>query len=286
MVELHDVPRLLQFLERDPIRYRALIHDLSPVMPVWYDTLRQEHGENETTDRYYVDSWIHIGCVLRIRAYPQPGVRGLWAEGVLGSSFAGRITPQELIHWCQKLDPAHMATTHQLLRDCLTTALGIAHDDWIETRHHVVSTREALSLSRGANARRLTQADRPRWRGFFDRHQGQGPMMGVLAHMYGQQCAELPAAVYGAFDGRGPLVGALATAQLTRHCDEVIACCIPSASEAELLLPVLLAAAAQDTLAAGRALVYACDDETVSGWLSAAGLLPVHRTWRWTRDRT
>jgi hypothetical protein len=282
MVELGDVSQLLDFFQKSPVRYRALIHDLVPPDPDWDMALRHECGISDTrADTYYVDSWINIQCVLRIRTLSCARA-SLRVEGELGPPHSGQIAPDELAHWTQKLAPSEVTTTHAPIRDVLGQALDI--DRWQETVHYTVSP-EGFPSRMTQPISQLDCQDRPVWRAFLDRHQDDPLVTGVLAHAYACLCAGLPIRMFAAHDRDGDFGAVIAVQEWTGDCDEILALYgAPSSRDEGALEAALCAFVTRNILKAGRRPTYACVGKRTPEPFDLLGYAPVARTWTWAAE--
>jgi hypothetical protein len=170
MIRCDDIPRLLEFFKRDPVRYRHILHELDSPCPAWDVAmrccdyvdrvgfvLRQQPREPDRAATYYVNSPDDRSLVVR-----QSG-RSARVEGRFNKQ-----TCQDFVHWCRNGGIELVETWNESLRDGLTAGAGLG--PWNTDSAQYTTGAEEFRAYLDARVRRLTCQDEGIWRRFADRN--------------------------------------------------------------------------------------------------------------------
>ena len=259
MFEYTDVQNLLDFCNRDFVRYRHIIHDLDPPCPEWDRAMRgynfvdgkfvltaNENSDNDPV-RYFVDSLEEISLLASLQG---DGVR-LMGE-MRGTTYA------ELIDWCRDLAPGFLATTNEAVKDCLSEAFDIMR--WREGGDYTV-TPERFRERFTSPVRRLSADDRPMWRRFVEHHANE-PIVSAVRGGSGAVIRDfefmglgLPIEYYVTQEGED-ITGVLTVNPYTDRCDNISVLFVDPEHRREGLAHSLLSAATRSIFARGRQPAY------------------------------
>jgi len=243
MIRCDDRATLLAFCERDPIRYRHIIHELASPCPEWDTAMRSFYGSSAQSSAFFVDSLADSSLIAHLRG------RELRLEGQAKGAAAG-----DLASWCRGLSPGLITTTHKPIRSCLAQIIG--EHEWALARQytaHAGSFRPKV----GQTVRMLRPEDRPTWERFVARHADE-PMVvpgkggsGAGVRDFEFMCSGMPVACYAAEEG-GELIGFISVNPMTRGCDEVSAMYVSPDHRRRGVGSALLSAGTRDILARER----------------------------------
>jgi len=259
MIPCDDTQIVLDFCDRDHLRYGELISGLAPsptaldelMERYWVDDGRladrgEQAREPAVPDHYYVDSlerpsllaWVH-GVAPRAK---------LRLEGEVQSG-----NDQELRAWIRELAPVGVATTNEDIKRCLSEELGVT--DWSEAGQYTV-TAEDFKPRIVHPVRRLSAADRPLWRRFVEGNMDDSMVSGrngcgSVVRDFEFMCMGLPVSYYVA-EKDSEIAGVVSIGPSTDRCDCVGALFVAPERRRQRFGRSLLSAAVQDILARGR----------------------------------
>ncbi len=259
-----NIAEVLLFCQRDPVRYRHIVHELDPPCPEWDDAMRRCHyvdGEGVVIDdsagqEDSASARLHASYYLDNAGAPTLLVRvsddNFRVEGTVNNN-----NTDDLLALIQKHSPRNLLTYHQAVADFLGKKFN--SDQWeCDGAEYVATDRFTPQLSAPVLA--LTPDNRPLWQRFVDRNAGD-PM--VKARNGSQAVVRdflfmamgLPVRYFVTLED-GEITGMASVNPMTRSIDEISALFVDPVHRRKGLARTLISAAVESIHARGRTVAY------------------------------